>query len=179
VLENEFVFVKKVVPRMNIFFLDFNPRLAAEYHCDKHVVKMILETAQLLYSVHWMLTDGKNLPADAYRKTHANHPCAIWARESLDNYLWLADLGWWLCKEYQHRYGEHKQHKTERHIVWLRDHAPCGLYSKGTTLIRLAMPDEYKKRNPVEAYRTYYRENKVKVRGIVTYSKRDAPAWIA
>jgi hypothetical protein len=164
---------------MNIFFLAFNARLAAEYHCDKHVVKMILETAQLLYTAHWVLTGGENLPADAYRKTHANHPSAIWARESLANYTWLADLGWWLCKEYQYRYGEHKVHKTEHHIVWLRSNPPHGFHCEGTTLIRLAMPDEYKQRNPVEAYRAYYIENKLKVRGIVKYTRRPPPDFIA
>jgi hypothetical protein len=163
---------------MNIFFLDFCAKLAAEYHCDKHVVKMILETAQLLYTAHWILDGGTNLPADAYKKTHANHPCAIWARESIANYQWLADLGWFLCKEYQYRYGEHKQHKCERHIVWLRSHAPLGAPQKGITQLPQAMPDDYKRRHPVEAYRTYYRENKMKVRNIVKYSRRDPPAFL-
>jgi len=163
---------------MNIFFLDFCARLAAEYHCDKHVVKMILETAQLLYSAHWVLDGEVNLPANAYKKTHANHPCAIWTRQSLANYEWLADLGWFLCKEYQYRYGEHKQHKTEWHIVWLREHAPVGAPSIGITQIPLAMPVEYKKRHPVQSYRTYYIENKLKLRGIVNYTKRPPPPFL-
>jgi hypothetical protein len=80
---------------MNIFVLSRNPRRAAEQHCDKHVVKMILETAQLLYSAH------PDKPHEAaYKRTHANHPCAIWARTSLANYQWLCALGFWLCQEY-------------------------------------------------------------------------------
>jgi hypothetical protein len=162
---------------MNIFFLSFDPRKAAEYHCDKHVVKMILETAQLLYSAHWIL-DPENLPTTAYKKTHVNHPCAIWVRESLANYQWLCDLGWWLCKEYQFRYGETKVHKTETHIEWLRTHPPRSLHDIGVTTIRLAMPDAYKLPNPVESYRCYYQESKVSDRGIVAYTRRDWPPFL-
>ena len=160
---------------MNIFVLSFNPRIAAEHHCDKHVVKMILETAQLLYSAHW-LTDPSRLPDGAYKLSHKNHPCAIWTRESLANYLWLCDLGYWLCQEYRFRYGN-KTHKTERHIDWLRANPPA-IADLGVTTIRLAMPDEYKRPNPVVSYQTYYVENKLKVRNIVRYTKRDPPAFV-
>ena len=70
---------------MNIFFLDYDPKKCAQYHLDKHVVKMIVETAQMLYSVHWFLE--LSLPSSAYKKAHINHPCSIWARTSLENYL--------------------------------------------------------------------------------------------
>lgn len=69
---------------MNIFILDTNPKIAAQYHVDKHVVKMILETAQLLCSAHWL--NGSEAP---YKLTHKNHPCAIWTRECVENYNWL------------------------------------------------------------------------------------------
>jgi hypothetical protein len=88
---------------MNIFFLDEDPTLSAQYHVDKHVVKMILETAQLLCGVHHatsQITD--QVP---YKLSHKNHPCAIWARTSLSNYLYLCELGLELCKEYTYRYG--------------------------------------------------------------------------
>lgn len=160
---------------MNIFFLSFNPRLAAEHHCDKHVVKMILETAQLLYSAHWV-TDPTRLLPDAYKLAHKNHPCAIWTRESLDNYKWLCELGYWLCQEYRFRY-KNKTHKTESHLEWLRANPPA-IPSIGITTIRLAMPDEYKRPNPVESYRTYYRENKLKIRNIVKYSRRSPPEYL-
>jgi hypothetical protein len=160
---------------MNIFFLDFNPRKAANYHCDKHVVKMILETAQLLYSAHWML-DATQLPETAYRKTHVKHPCSIWVRESLANYIWLCELGKALCEEFTFRYG--KIHKTQAHIEWLTVHPPPSLENIGVTTIRLAMPQEYKQPNPVESYRAFYRENKMKLRNIVTYSKRSVPDFL-
>jgi len=91
---------------MNIFFLSLNPQEAARLHCDKHVVKMILETTQLLYSSHWIL-NPENLPENAYKLAHKNHPCSIWVRSSITNYMWLASLGLWLCEEYKYRYGEH------------------------------------------------------------------------
>ncbi len=162
---------------MNIFFLSFNPKQAAEYHCDKHVVKMILETAQLLYSAHWS-EDPSILPENAYKKTHCNHPSAIWTRESLANYMWLAELGHWLCVEYRFRYGD-KQHKTEAHLHWLRKNPPSTLTDIGITEIRLAMPMEYKRPNPVEAYRIYYIENKLNLRGIVKYTKRLPPSFLS
>jgi hypothetical protein len=161
---------------MNIFVLSRCPRTAARLHCDKHVVKMILETAQLLYTAHHVVGTPE-LPEGAYKKTHANHPCALWVRESQANYRWLAELGWWLCKEYQYRYGEQKTHKTERHILWLKAHVPA-LPDCPATLVRQAMPDEYKCRDPVQAYRAYYLESKVKARGLGTYTRRERPEFL-
>lgn len=161
---------------MNIFILHLCPQIAARLHCDKHVVKMILETAQLLYSAHHV-SGTPDLPEGAYKKTHVNHPCAIWTRESRANYLWLAELGWWLCKEYQYRYGAHKTHKTERHISWLRSHPP-EIPDMGLTPMRMAMPDAYKRDDPVEAYRAFYVEDKLKRRGIVQYTRRSKPDFL-
>ncbi len=151
---------------MNIFFLSFNPRIAAEHHCDKHVVKMCLETAQLLYSAHPVVPPG------GYKKTHVNHPCAVWTRESLDNYAWLCELGLALCVEYTFRYG--KIHKTQSHIEWLAANPP-DLPTIGVTEIRQAMPVEYKRPNPVDAYRAYYIGAKAR---LLTYSKRTSPAFL-
>ena len=94
---------------MNIFFLDYDTAKCAKYHCDKHVVKMVLETAQLLCGVHHMCDNVKNQAP--YKLSHKNHPCAIWTRESLSNYLYLCDLGLELCKEYTYLYG--KRHKSQ------------------------------------------------------------------
>lgn len=160
---------------MNIFFLDRNPRKAAEYHCDKHVVKMILETAQMLYCAHWIL-DPSNLPENAYKLAHKNHPCSVWVRQSLTNYLWLCSLGWWLCKEYTFRYE--KIHKTQDHIVWLFHNPPKTIPYKVMTEPAQAMPIEYKSSDPIEAYRKFYVESKYKNRNIVTYKKREKPEFI-
>jgi hypothetical protein len=160
---------------MNIFFLDLDPKKAAEYHCNKHVVKMIIETAQLLYAAHWLL-ETENMPSNAYKLSHKNHPCAVWVRQSLENYHWLCCLGWWLCKEYRFRYGD-KTHKTEAHILWLLNNHPKYTDFDFTDPPQ-AMPDEYKDSSVVTAYRNYYIEDKMKKRGIVNYSKRDVPTFL-
>ena len=154
--------------------LDFNPKTAAEYHCDKHVVKMILETAQLLYTCHWIL-NADGLPPESYKKSHINHPCAIWVRESLANYLWLCELGNYLCEEYTFRYK--KTHKTQQHLAWLHAHPPPTLQDTGITTIRLAMPDQYKHPNPVQAYRNFYIHSKFQERKIVNYTTREWPPF--
>jgi hypothetical protein len=161
---------------MNIFYLHLDPRVAAMYHCDKHVVKMIIESAQMLYCAHWVISPDR-LPDTAYKMAHKNHPCTIWVRESYENYMWLCALAWWLCKEYQHRYGFQKTHKTQSHIEWLLQNPP-NLPRLGMTQFRMAMPDEFKQENPLEAYRLFYRENKMKQRGIVKYTKRDMPEFL-
>lgn len=162
---------------MNIFFLSRSPRRAAIMHCDKHVVKMIIETAQMLYSAHWVLNPEGLLPT-AYKLAHKNHPCSIWVRTSVSNYLWLASLGIWLCKEYNHRYGEEKIHKTEQHIAWLFQNPPAGIPVGDLTIPNQAMPDEYKQEDPILAYQTFYRESKLNIRNIVKYTKRDWPDFL-
>ncbi len=159
---------------MNIFVLHKSPRVSAQYHCDKHVVKMILETAQLLYSAIWV-TDPSQIPEHAYKLSHKNHPCAIWVRQSLQNYRWTCTLGLWLCKEYTFRYG--KIHKTQFHIEWLSNNPPC-IPEHGLTRFALAMPDVYKQEDSVSAYRDFYRESKHKERRIVSYKKRPWPKFL-
>jgi hypothetical protein len=158
---------------MNIFFLDYDPKKCAQYHLDKHVVKMIVETAQMLYSVHWFLE--LSLPSNAYKKAHINHPCSIWARTSLENYIWLCQLGIELCREYTYRYE--KIHKTQQHIEWLERNIPL-LAPLGITNPAQAMPQEYKDPNPIQAYKNFYIKNKMEIRGITRYTKRPIPAWI-
>jgi hypothetical protein len=153
---------------MNIFFLSLDPYEAARLHCDKHVVKMILESAQLLYSSHWVYESP--LPEQAYKKTHPKHPSARWIRESLSNYRWVCRLGLALCLEYTYRYQ--KIHKTQEHLEWLFIHPPEGLVDIGWTLPRLAMPVEYHHRDPVIAYRNYYLGAKLR---LLSYTKRPVP----
>jgi hypothetical protein len=146
---------------MNIFLLDTDTRKCAQYHCDKHVVKMILETAQLLCGVHHMtdqVTD--QVP---YKLSHKNHPCAIWSRESLSNYLYLCDLGLELCKEYTYRYG--KRHKSQDVIEWCVTNKP-NICDKEFTEPARAMPNEYKVDSVVESYRNYYIGEKSKIAGL-------------
>jgi len=132
---------------MNIFVLDKDPSKCAEYHCDKHVVKMILETAQLLCGA--IIYCGESAQ---YKLTHKNHPCAKWTRHSLGNWIWLRDLGICLCKEYTIRYG--KTHKCESIIKNLNP--PEILLCRNVHFNIQAMPDQYKRKNTVLAYRNYY-----------------------
>ena len=160
---------------MNIFVLDLDVKKCAEYHCDKHVVKMVLETAQLLCGVHHIanqVTDeysgNDQIP---YKLSHKNHPCAIWARESLTNYLYLCELGLELCKEYTYRYG--KRHKSQEVIEWCVINKP-NICDKDFTDPPKAMPDEYKVKSVVESYRNYYMGAKS---GFAVWKNREVPKW--
>ncbi len=155
---------------MNIFVLSENPRECAKMHCDKHVVKMILETAQLLSTA---LHESGNSELAPYKKNHINHPCSIWARESLENWVWLRELGKELYKEYKYRYNN-KIHKAGEVIMNLYGILP-NIEAKGLTKFKLAMPDEYKNRNPVIAYKQYYLGDK---KHLLKYTNRDIPKFI-
>jgi hypothetical protein len=151
---------------MNIFVLDTDPKKCAEYHNDKHVIKMILETAQLLCSAHHMT--GSNAP---YRLTHKNHPCSIWVRQSISNYKWLAKLGLELCKEYYRRYN--KIHKTKPIIKWCIENIP-NLPNNHMTNFVCAMPDSCKiSSDPVINYREYYIQEKASI----AKWKTQKPEW--
>jgi hypothetical protein len=140
---------------MNIFVLDKVPEKAARDHCDKHVVKMILESGQLLATAHHLSKPRRNMPP--IKATHGNHPCAIWTRTSLDNYRWLARLALALLDEYALRYG--KTHRWDPHIKWLAEHEPP-LPDAGLTPFAQAMPEMYRNKNAVKAYRDYYHGEK-------------------
>ena len=136
---------------MNIFYLSRDPTLAAQAQCDRHVVKMILETAQLLSTAHNEL-DGKQV---AYKSTHKNHPSAVWVRSSLDHYEWtLYHLGA-LGREYERRYK--KVHKTIREHLEALQSPPKALQGiRGFTDPPQCMPDECKRVDAVQGYQVYY-----------------------
>ena len=154
---------------MNIFVLDENPQIAAQMHNDKHVVKMILETAQLLCGVHHMTDSQYVIP---YKLSHKNHPCSIWSRECIENYIWLCDLGIALCDEYQYRYG--KRHKSLDVIEWALFYRPNLPTYGDITPFALAMPDECKVNSAVESYRTYYIMHK---KSLGSWKNRKEPDW--
>lgn len=154
---------------MNIFVLDQDPRVCAVYHNDKHVVKMILESAQLLCGVHHVTESYLHIP---YKLSHKNHPCSIWARECIENYIWLCDLGMALCREYTHRYN--KTHKSQAVIEWCYDNLPDLPELGDITPFALAMPDECKTDDPVESYRKYYMMHK---QNIAKWKMRNIPNW--
>lgn len=156
---------------MNIFYLDKDPTKCAQYHCDKHVVKMILESAQLLCTAQRELGND-NVP---YKSTHVNHPCAIWVRESAENYSWLFRLFIELGREYSHRYGG-KIHKSISVCFPHVRRLPPRIARVDGTRPAQAMPDEYRCIDPVRAYRNYYIGEKME---LLSYTNRDWPVWIA
>lgn len=135
---------------MNIFVLSEDPIRAAQAQCNKHVVRMVLETAQLLGNAH--------PSADAlYQHTHYNHPCSKWVRQSLSNYKWLLLHGWALCEEYTRRYG--KVHRSQCVIERYVDAQP-DLPNVGLTPFSRSIKEPWKGQTSalpvVEAYRAYY-----------------------
>jgi len=146
---------------MNIFYLDKDPVKAASFFYNRHVVKMILESAQLLCTAH-IISDGEaaNVP---YKATHKNHPSAIWARESTANYKWLYDHMIALGNEYTRRYG--KKHLTILKCSGALCKAPNNITKVDLTPMPQCMPDQYKvPGNSVEAYWNYYEAEKVNVK---------------
>lgn len=133
---------------MNIFVLSSDPITAAVMHCNKHIVKMPLEVAQMLCSAF----EQGEAP---YRRTHYNHPCSKWARESEKNYRWLIIHGLALCLEYSARYN--KVHKSMQIIEWCSNNIDkLNLPNNELTPFAQAMPDECKHSDAVTAYRNYY-----------------------
>lgn len=158
---------------MNVFFLDRNPAAAAFQHCDKHVLKMIVEYAQMLSTAHRVLDAGlvDHDAAGFYKKTHQNHPSSAWARSSRDHYAWLSDALVALCAEYRHRYG--KTHATET-LAWRLTGVPWSLVARGFTDPPQCMPDVYKGSDTVEAYRRFYVGDKAR---FATWKNRQPPSW--
>lgn len=173
---------------MNIFVLSKNIKKCARYHNDKHVVKMILEYAQLL-STSLRLADGKRVEVEtatkrtkvfyllkgekilnnqhavggsAYQLTHVNHPCTKWLMESVNNWLWLRELSVELNEEYKRRFKEPGKKKADHRsfLVISSLPVPKNLPSVPMTKFALAMPEECKIGGAVASYREYYLKNK-------------------
>ncbi len=182
---------------MNIFHLDKILKLCAHYHCDKHVVKMILEYAQMLSTAHRMLDcidiikeesknnmmvkrfvlHDKNLDFLLYKASHINHPCNIWVRESAGNYNYLYELFVYLNEEFTYRYGS--IHSTFTKLNDYLKFLPKNILLDNQTnyfAIPLCMPDEYKEKSYIESYRNFYIYGKSQKFNL-TWKKRDVPEW--
>jgi hypothetical protein len=137
---------------MNIFYLHKNPIKAAQYQYNKHVVKMILESAQMLCAAHHVIGNPDDPP---YKLAHKNHPSTIWVRESIFHYDWLWNHMMALGDEYTKRYG-----KTHLSITKMNDYemywAPLGMPSPEFKQPPQCMPDEYKHKDSITAYWQYY-----------------------
>lgn len=159
---------------MNIFYLDSDPITCAKMHTDKHVVKMILEYAQLLSTAHYVC-DGAT-PDGMYKPTHINHPSAVWVRKSEHNYIWLCNMLHALCCEYTYRYS--KIHKVEREglCYLLFKNVPKNIGTELWSEPTPAMPDECKvKGDSIASYRKYYAQAKTHLH---TWKRRNIPSFI-
>jgi hypothetical protein len=156
---------------LNIFRLSDCPAEAAAAHFDAHVVKMPLETAQIL-STAVFNASGRVI---GYKPTHHKHPSTIWAGESRANFLWLTKLGKELCNEYNHRYD--KVHKCLAAIELAEQYAE-EIPDLPETPQKLAMPELLRLSHPVDSYRNYYLYGKIGVTKRVYYTRRRPPSWI-
>ena len=176
---------------MNIFYLHPDPKICAEMHVDKHCVKMILESAQLLSTAHrfldgtetiglsqsgrkskrWILPDERE--SILYSATHINHPSAIWCRQSKNNYGWLFALFCDLMQEYKYRYGKIHKCDSLRHTL---GNMPKNLTNEKWTEPTPAMPEQYKvPGNSVQSYHNYYNGEKQRM---FSWKNRPTPEFI-
>jgi hypothetical protein len=159
---------------MNIFYLDRDVEQCAKAHCDKHVVKMILESAQILCTV---INEKAGYQVTSYKSTHKNHPCTLWAGTNKANAYWLINLTKALDEEFRRRFNHQVSHKSYQMLVDIKiatlinNYLPEGLFTPPA----LAMPDEYRLADPVESYRLYYRLDK---QHLLTYTKTERPEWL-
>jgi len=165
---------------VNIFYLDSNPLLAAQAHCDGHVGKMIVEHLQMMsvaLASHGLPTaikkDGTPYSATAYK----NHPCTKWVGENFNNFCWVYNTTAFLCEEFRLLYG--KEHAGQKSLSSIASYSaleiskkfPCD--SRGTPPAQ-AMPDDCKNPDPVVAYRTYYHNHKAHM---ASWTRRPQPSW--
>ena len=174
---------------MNIFYLHEETKECAKQHLDKHVVKMILEYAQLLSTAHRLLDgyeyEGKSISGrkamrwklddaredNLYMASHMKHPSGMWCRETSGNYMWLYSLWRDLMKEYTFRYGKH--HVAERLIPFL-DNLPKNIKFGELTPMPQCMPEQYKVPDSIQAYKNYYIGDKQR---FAVWTNRPIPEW--
>lgn len=158
---------------MNIFAVHENPIIAARSLCDKHVVKMIVEGCQMLSTIHRLgASHIVHAPVELYKQSFANHPCTIWARETIENYFWLAYHTNELSVEYTERYN--REHKAHQMTKWFLKVPPMKIPYGDLTPFAQAMPDKYKNSDSVQAYRDYYIHEKSR---FAKWKFTEPPEW--
>ena len=176
---------------MNIFYLHEDPVRSAQLHCDKHVVKMIIEYAQMLSTAHRMLDGTQYIDQSSgrrikrwrlanpymesflYKASHINHPSAVWVRENAIQYQYMYDLFVALCDEYTYRYG--KVHMTDSKLRDVLNNIPDKMPLGEWREPPQAMPDDVKAESSLDAYHKYYREYK---RSFAKWTNREVPQFM-
>lgn len=168
---------------MNIFILDKNPKVAAQMMCDKHVVKMIIESAQIMSAVldgnYKVEYRGLGRPSDTlglpqYPKAHAKHPSTLWSKKSRGNYRWLLKHMRALCSEYRRRYD--KVHKLEGTLMIFeaQEQYLDFKYDRRTKFDIAITNKEWHNVDPIKAYRTYYNMEKSR---FAKWKMGNIPEW--
>jgi hypothetical protein len=159
---------------MNIFYINEDPIVAARELADDHIRKMQIESAQMLCTTFWHY--GHWAP---YKKAHYNHPSTKWTRQSIHHVDWLLNHGFEICSEFKKRYG--KTHATENVLEWVRVNKHL-LDGKIPTTEFIpppqCMPEEYKLPDTIEAYKKFYIEDKIGVKGLSWKKLNNKPSWI-
>jgi hypothetical protein len=152
---------------MNIFVLDDDIRRCARYHADQHVVKMILESTQMLCTV--LNQNGIQAP---YKSTHTKHPCTMWTGRSLANWKWLRRLALALNREFRYRYRKETDHES----ALVAQSLPLPpIPDLGLTAFAQAMPEQYRVHdNAIQAYRNFYVGEKAR---FASWTRRRTPRW--
>ena len=158
---------------MNIFYLDADPVKAAQLQYNKHVVKMILESAQMLCTAHHCYGNAEQKLNVPYKQAHLNHPSTVWARKSRATYRWLYLHMMALGDEYTKRYG--KKHLTITKCAEFLNVPPAHIQGDEFTQPPQAMPEECKVKNdPIQGYKNYYINYK---NGFANWKNRTKPEW--
>lgn len=158
---------------MNIFYLNEDPVVSSHLHCDKHVVKMVIEYAQMLSTAHRILdgeeyldktANGRNIKryrlqdtemeSVLYKASHIKHPSAIWVRENAIQYQYMYDMFVALCDEYTYRYG--RVHETDKKLRVLLNQLPMNIELGSWREPPQCMPDDVKTNKSIDAYHKYY-----------------------
>jgi hypothetical protein len=164
---------------MNLFILSENKKESAIFHTDKHCVKQTLELAQMLsFAYHKKDIWDCEIPSFVmgFSKTHDKHPCSIWIRESLSNWIWSAQFGMELYEEYQYRYNKPDKHSRAKAIFEFCLNNPPKIKDIGLTPFAEAMPEDYKvSKSSIDNYRLYYLKDKSH---LFSWTKREKPYWI-
>lgn len=165
---------------MNIFALDINPQISAQYHCDKHVVKMILESAQIISTVFARYDEHKPY---MLKSCFEKHPCTIWAGNDIHNLRYVIGLGYFLVKEYKKRYDKfHKYHGLfhdfMKDMYLLTDKIPNiklqPFYLAVPDYLKSKISNDYSLEDAVNVYREYYNFEKSK---FAKWKNVEQPIW--
>ena len=166
---------------MNIFYLHHLPAIAAAYHADKHVGKMLIEytglTANGRRIKRWRMEDPV-MESTLYKASHANHPSAIWVRASRLHYDYTAELAMHLGRQFYLRYGT--SHKSRQVLSDELLIAPPAMYDLPLTWSppTLAMPDEYKSVDAIASYRRYYASKAATMPLVYDKGRSQQPLWL-